>query len=199
MSDPVTALADRVAGFTFRHDPARQGSQTALLEEYLRRAAHWQERVPDAGLFGDFAAALDPAVRADPALVERVRAAVPADQSALVRDTCLNALHFRALEAAGRRPADLPDPFEPLLLMYERGDGFHSTQGYYQVGASGVKKRRPPEYRALPPRLPDLEPATLRALDAAYAERRRERTPRPPLRPARPDQHGRTGGRGPTP
>ncbi|GAA1781950.1 hypothetical protein [Streptomonospora arabica] len=166
MSDTVGALAERIAGFTFVEDPRKQRSQIALFEEYLRRSALWFRAVPGAAWpFGDLAAALAPSVRADDALVRRVDEALPLDQSKEVVDSCLNALHFEALKASAAQLPDLPAPYEPLLLMYERGNGVHTTQIYFQIGASGVRKGPPEDFASTAP-LPSLDSTTLDAIDA---------------------------------
>lgn len=56
---------------------------------------------------------------------------------------------------------DLPDPYEPLVLFYERGGWFQREQGYLDLNGVNVSlstyKNRPP--------LPSLDPASLDALD----------------------------------
>ncbi|WP_131096819.1 hypothetical protein [Streptomonospora litoralis] len=166
MNNSVTELADRISSFTFTENPDRQWSQIALFEEYLRRAALWLGVESDVRWpFGDFAAAVDSSVRADDRLVRQVDESIPLDQSQDVVDTCLNALHFQALRESGTPLPRLPDPFEPLLLMYERGNGVYSTQIYFQIGASGVKKRSP-EYFASADPVTVLDPEALDAIDS---------------------------------
>ncbi|WP_220270057.1 hypothetical protein, partial [Marinitenerispora sediminis] len=118
-------LADRILAFDLSTGGRQRKSPVVLMREYLRRRAWWAREVEGAGWpFGDLAAAIDPAVRADPELVHRVRESFPYWVFGMVLDTCEWALHFRALQESGASLPDLPDPFEPLLLMYERGDGF---------------------------------------------------------------------------
>ncbi|WP_405613834.1 hypothetical protein [Streptomyces sp. NBC_00076] len=103
-------------------------SRALLMREYLRRAAQWaraygaQEEWPffDVTEFVDPVLRLDPEVAAD--LEEFLANKVPTPSTAR---TCRGAVRWAVLKGEGRTgTSELPDPYEPLLLMYERGGGY---------------------------------------------------------------------------
>jgi hypothetical protein len=138
------------------------------MKEYLRRAAFWAKATNAPGFpFFDIAAAVNPQVRAEPSSVERVSAHLARHlQGVPVTRTCTHALHFAALVDAGAPlPPVPPDPFEPLLVMFERGGGFRVGGGtLIEVDTLGIRagsvdeNLRPEPYVA-------LDPAALDALD----------------------------------
>jgi hypothetical protein len=145
-----------------------QKSRGMLMLEYLRRAACWAKEVDATGQwpFFDIATHIDPAIRADPELVNELEAALDAKVwFPPVRRTCLAALHWEALVATpGVLLPNLPDPFEPLLLMYERGGGFIIQNGFIELPVTGVP-RRTWQHHLKPDQIVELDPATLDALD----------------------------------
>ncbi|MFC7329866.1 hypothetical protein [Marinactinospora rubrisoli] len=171
MGDATKELADRILAFDLSKGGRKRKSPVVLVREYLRRRAWWAREVEGAGWpFGDLAAAIDPTVRADPELVHRVRTSFPYPVFPMVRDTWEWALHFRALQEAGAELPDLPDPFEPLLLMYERGDGFSMSQpSFIDVAGTGVRRGRLTDHLDPEPRAP-MDPAELDALDMPRPE-----------------------------
>jgi hypothetical protein len=57
-----------------------------------------------------------------------------------VQKACVCALHWAALTAAPDVVLpDLPDPFEPLVWMFERGGGFVLESGFIDVGLASVR------------------------------------------------------------
>ncbi|MFC3996257.1 hypothetical protein ACFOVU_10050 [Nocardiopsis sediminis] len=167
MTGTTKELADRILAFDLSTGGRRRKSPVVLMREYLRRRAWWAREVDGAGWpFGDLAAAIDPAVRADADLVHRVRESFPYSVFPMVLDTCEWALHFRALQESGAELPELPDPFEPLLLMYERGDGFGMSQpSLIEVAGTGVRRGKLADHLDPEPRAP-MDPAELDALDA---------------------------------
>jgi hypothetical protein len=132
----VDSVADRILAVDWAGPLTRTRSRAALMREYLRRSAWWAQAVPGAEWpFYDIAATVDPSVRADPAVVARVRIHLDRSlQGVMVQRTAEWALHFAALLESGRPlPAVQPsaaNPFEPLILMFERGGGFRLGSGY---------------------------------------------------------------------
>ncbi|MBV1852020.1 hypothetical protein [Catellatospora tritici] len=118
----------------------RMRSRSLLMREHLRRAAWWLQRYPsDRWPFPDLAAAINPAVRADPVLVDQVEEITGGEF--VVRAVCLDALHWYTLRSLpGVVLPDLPDPFEPLLVLLERGGGFTLISGYVDVGLALVPR-----------------------------------------------------------
>lgn len=108
-------------------------SRATLLREYLRRSAIWAEDLgaTDEWPFFDIAARVDPAVRAPSELVEELAdftsENVPAFKS---RKLCEFAVQWAALDDAAPDTARRHvDPFEPLLLLFERGGVFVVENG----------------------------------------------------------------------
>lgn len=173
MTSHVDTTAKRIMAINWEGSFARTRSRVALLREYLRRAAWWAEAVKsEEWPFFDIAHAIKPEVRADPALVKRIETHLaPEMQGILVVHACVRALHFAALLDAGVQLPKLPgsavQPFEPLLVMFERGGGFRTDgSGLIQVDIAGVPKG------TIQSNLKDkpvvaLDPAALDALDAA--------------------------------
>ncbi|MGW1193554.1 hypothetical protein [Streptomyces sp. NPDC002559] len=107
---------------------SRSRSRALLMREYMRRAALWaraygaREEWP----FFDITGVIDPAFRPAPEveaeLEDYVAHHVGTPSTAR---TCRGAVRWAALrERGGVALPDLPDPYEPLLLMYERGGGY---------------------------------------------------------------------------
>jgi hypothetical protein len=143
MGDKVTGLAERIMVIDWTGSFDHMRSRGYLMKEYLRRMAWWAKvtEAPDFPFF-DIAAAVDPAVRADPSIVDLVQTRVKSRLQGLrVVRACEQALHFAALLDAGvELPPAPPEPYEPLLVMFERGGGF-STEGggLIEVDSLGIR------------------------------------------------------------
>ena len=169
--EAVRTTADRLSAIDWERHGDRAWSKAALLKEFFRRAARWADaygcdaKVP----FFDIAACVDPSVRADPALVDQVLARIAAGHGGWnVKQVAPFVLHWAALSGSPgfSRPPGLEDPFEPLLLLFERGGGFHTENGevnleWKSVRMTGWRKR------ADDPPLPSLAPEALDEIDRA--------------------------------
>jgi len=169
MAVHVTGLAERIMAVNWSGSFDRSRSRGYLMKEYLRRAAWWAKATKAERLwpFFDIAAAVDPAVRADPAVVERVEAHLKKKlQGVPVTRACVRALHFAALADAGVPLPSAPShPFEPLLLMFERGGGFHvEGGGLIDVDTLGIRPGSIEDNLASDPIVP-FDDYTLNALD----------------------------------
>ncbi len=160
----VSQLAGRLASVDWEGDWERSRSRVKLMREFLRRSAFWAGELGSADWpFFDVAALVDPSVRADPQTVEHVVAGASAHQP-VVADTCAWALHFAALRDADVRLPELPDPFEPLVDMYERGGAFLlDGTGTVQVDAAAIPLATREQWLAQPEL--SLTAAELGALD----------------------------------
>ncbi|WP_155374730.1 hypothetical protein [Catellatospora vulcania] len=167
-------LVARLREVTWEEDLARNGSRIALMQEYLRRSALWARALDraDQWPFFDIAAAVDPSARLDEEFVGSVldglegRGLRPLD-----RRVIRYMLDFSALPAW---PANLPDPFDPLLAVYERGGSFSRSAGSIRIGVGdGVPARRLASHARRAP-AEELGPAALDALDRAWEEHRAE-------------------------
>jgi hypothetical protein len=132
MTCDLLTTADRILAVTWTSEFEHVTSRGYLMKEYLRRAAWWAKataapRFP----FFDIAEAVNPAIRADPAIVERITEHLaPEGVGVQVITACVRALHFAALVDANVPLPDAPtEPFEPLLMMFKRGGGFRVEGG----------------------------------------------------------------------
>jgi hypothetical protein len=171
MSNGVRVLADRIMGIDWTVPVDRVRSRGYLMKEFLRRSAWWAEATGSPQWpFFDIAAAVDPAVRADPALVAWVQEQLHERlQPVPVLRECARALHFQALVDSGvPMPAEPPrDPYEPLIVMFERGGGFRlEGGGLIDVDSLGIVAG-PLEANLSRAPVVDLDPDSLDALDEA--------------------------------
>ncbi len=160
----VSRMAGRLASVDWDGDMERARSRVALMGEFLRRSALWADALGGSRWpFFDVASLVDPSVRADDDLVARARGGT-ALQDAVVADTVAWALHFAALRDAGVILPELPDPFEPLVVMYERGGGFSRHTGLFvQVDVANSPIGDRADRAARQPLV--MDPAELDALD----------------------------------
>ncbi|MEY9214289.1 hypothetical protein NI17_020545 [Thermobifida halotolerans] len=148
----VERLAERIRNIDWTERPGYRPSQVNLMREYLRRSARWSEETGSLWPFDDFARRIDFDVRADQKIVEEMQESLPTLVFPMVVRTCSWALHFEALRDAEIQIPDLPDPFEPLLLMYERGNSFSMEgTGYVEVGTTAIPKWSKDEYLSSEP------------------------------------------------
>lgn len=167
MNEAAAGLTARILAIDWSGGDDRTRSRVALMKEYLRRSAWWcTELGSEDWPFCDIAALVDPAVRADADSVRRVEAALARPEvPSVVRSSCVWALHFAALRDAGVVLPGLPDPFEPLILFYERGGAFgRDGTGFIDVDLAGVPVKTRQDHLVPDPRV-RLDRETLDALD----------------------------------
>ncbi|MEW2355902.1 hypothetical protein [Spirillospora sp. NPDC029432] len=148
---PVTALADRLVAVDWSVEwpdgPDRVRSRVALFKEFCRRSAWWLDHFgrPGGGPFLDVAALAGGDVRAGAGTVERVREALPPylSTSQAAAKMCLAALDFAALREHGAELPDLPDPYDPLVHLFERGGAFYQDCSgvFIEIGGAAVPRR----------------------------------------------------------
>jgi hypothetical protein len=152
----------------FRHAPSR----AALMREYLRRSACWAQ-VYDAGDFWpffDIAERVDATIRADADVLGELEDYLSDNVGRpSIGKTCRGAVHWAALrsETTAELP-DLDDPYEPLLLMYERGGGFTIESEFIDLTGTMVLFRNMRDYLSREP-VTRLDARTLEFLDAPDA------------------------------
>lgn len=141
-------LIMRLRGVVWEESLVRNGSRIALMREYPRRSALWAQALDrmEQWPFFDIAAAVDPEAQVDEELLGSV---------------------LDSLEG-------LPDPFEPLLAVHERGGSFGRKAGSIRIGpGDGIPDRAPEAYARCAP-ADDPGRAALDALDRSWEERRDE-------------------------
>lgn len=158
-------LAADWAGSTSFQNPL---SRAKLMQEYLRRAAWWAEELDatEDWPFFDIAAHLAPDVSVPDELASQLEALISAGIGwPSVADSCRNALRWAAVLDAGTPvPKHLEDPFEPLLLLFERGGGWTTEHGLIELYGSAVS-RRTWQDNLTTERVVTLDEAKLDALD----------------------------------
>ena len=140
------------------------------MAEYLRRAALWAQALDATSEwpFFDIAAHVEPSIQ------------VPEDQANELEALIYNhigwpsvdrlaraALRWAALKDAGilTRP-DLQDPYEPVLLMFDRGGAWTTEAGFIDVDGAAVRRKTWRDHLSSEPVIA-LDPATLDAVDEA--------------------------------
>ncbi|MDG9683406.1 hypothetical protein QC334_11770 [Streptomyces sp. DH18] len=151
--DRISAINWQEEELSFTHGPSR----AKLMREYLRRAALWVQELekknlippfgagqPEDWPFVDIAHRIDSSVSPNAEISARLNDFLSEHASALLTGKiCRFALNWASLpdEALSKFP-DLPDPFEPLINLFERGGGFWVENGFidfvaYRVRLSG--------------------------------------------------------------
>ena len=116
--------ADRIKALTWTYREKETELRVRLMTDFLRRSALWAKAfAAPTWPFPDLAAAVDSDVRVPEDVLAQALETVP-EHPSVVRMVLTNALHFAALQDARADLPDLPDPYEPLLEMLERGEGF---------------------------------------------------------------------------
>ncbi|MFD4274108.1 hypothetical protein R2B67_24185 [Streptomyces cyaneofuscatus] len=167
---PSRAVSDRLGAIDWDDDGAafrHAHSRALLMREYLRRAALWAKAygAEESWPFFDIAAHVDAAITTSPDVAAELEQLLRSLAPASLRTTCRGAVRWPALLTAHRGLlAELPDPYEPLLLMYERGGGYHLGEYLDLNGVMIPLGDMESNVSAAP--FVTLAPTTLDALDA---------------------------------
>jgi hypothetical protein len=149
-------------------------SRSGLMREYLRRAAWWAQElhVTDEWPFFDIAAHIAPSVHISPSDVEELEGLEKGNLgSGPVKTSVYAAVRWATmLDTPGVDLPALDDPFEPLVMMYERGGGFVTEKGFIELNLASVRIRGWRDHLSSDQIIP-LDPAVLDQLDEA--ERRK--------------------------
>ncbi len=167
-------LVRRLGSLQFEESIEHNGSRLVLMREYLRRSALWAQVLGrmDEWPFFDIAAAADPSAQLDD---ESVRAVLGGLVGRGMRPHDKRFIRFMLNFTMLREwPQGLPDPFEPLLMVYERGGSFGREAGSIRIGhIDGLPERNPEMHAGRVPE-PDLSAAALDRFDREWEERRQE-------------------------
>ncbi len=151
---------------SFRHAVSR----AKLMREYLRRSALWANHLnaTNEWPFFDIAGRLAPEIEPPPELSKQLEEGIVERTGwPSHRTGARAALRWAALLDAGMSlPPDLDDPFEPLLLMFDRGGAYTTEAGFIDLGASSVPRKTWRDHLSTEP-ITALDPAALDALDEA--------------------------------
>jgi hypothetical protein len=152
-----------------------RASRGRLTQEYLGRTARWAqalgEPVQYRWPFADLAKAVDPSKEVSPAQLEALaRSARDVFHVVALQRAAESALYWAALgDLPKEQFPEFDDPYEPLLLLFERGGGFRIDNGFIELGYVSVPYR-PLTHRAEQPPMA-IDEATLDALDVARGDR----------------------------
>ncbi|MFJ9946057.1 hypothetical protein [Streptomyces erythrochromogenes] len=165
-TDSALALAARLERADWIGSFDRTRSRVALMREFLRRSALWAEATGSTEWpFFDVAGRIDPSARIDDEVVKGIAERIGLQQP-VVLDAVTWALNFAILSDVRSELPALPAPFEPLVLMFERGGTFSlDGSGHIEVDMAAVPRGTPEQARERNPL--DLDPASLDALDAS--------------------------------
>ncbi|MEU9043942.1 MULTISPECIES: hypothetical protein [unclassified Kitasatospora] len=171
MTNPSRLILDRLRAVEWSDWDGAQPhlrSRAALMREYLRRSALWADAFDAAGLwpFFDIALHIDPTIRADSDVAADLEAYLSgAVRRRTIRETCRGAVHWPTFRRETKVVLpELPDPYDPLLLLYGRGGGFYVEEHIDLDGISVPLGQLSDHLSRVP--VVDLDPATLDALDA---------------------------------
>ncbi|MEV6850023.1 hypothetical protein [Actinoplanes sp. NPDC051411] len=164
------ATLARLMAVNWKDDAAfdHRSARMRLMREFLRRSAWWAQQfgAPESWPFYDIAEQVAPGVLVPEDLTARLDELIRTQVGwPAVAVTCRAALHWAAVLDAGARPDGGEDPYEPLLLFFERGGLFTTESGFIEVFGGSVRRRTWPEYLDSKPA--DIRPAALAALDEA--------------------------------
>jgi len=171
VSDKISRIvSDRLRAINWADDSAafdHPHSRALLMREYLRRAALWAKAydAEPSWPFFDIAEHIDAEITISPHIADELERLLEDLAPASLRTTCRRAVRWAALrETRNDLPTDLPDPYEPLLAMYERGGGYYLEE-YLDLNGVMIPLGDVESNASAPPFL-TLAPATLDALDA---------------------------------
>ncbi|MFE5811674.1 hypothetical protein [Streptomyces sp. NPDC056491] len=164
-TESALALAARLERADWVGSFDRTRSRVALMREFLRRSALWAGATGSTEWpFFDIAGRIDPSARIDDESVKGVAERIGLQQP-VVLNTVTWALNFAVLSDTTPVLPDLPSPFEPLVLMFERGGGFGlDGSGHIEVDMAAIARGTVEQARERAPL--DLDGAGLDALDA---------------------------------
>lgn len=130
-------LLDRIMMVDWEYNLEHEGSHALLLQEHFRRMVVNTTKFDRSHVFhtGDLADLVNPQVRAPQAMVTQLRGHLLSKTWPAFVRTLEYALHWAVVRYS--KPAEvlqgLPDPYKPIVVMYERGGTFtydHKKEAY---------------------------------------------------------------------
>ncbi|TAE64694.1 MAG: hypothetical protein EAZ86_26075 [Oscillatoriales cyanobacterium] len=164
-----TAL-ERILAIKWEPDDSRVNSHIALLREYLRRAALWAKALDctDEWPFFDVAAHICPLECADDTNVKLLKThftETPFYVAGMIEKTCEWFLHWERVKNLPKvSEVTLPEPYEPLIIMYERGGIFSMEHGFFDFAVGSFPRGKWQQYEEIIPLL-KLDTITLDRVD----------------------------------
>jgi hypothetical protein len=140
------------------------------LQEYLRRAALWSKALDctDEWPFFDVAAHICPLECADDTKVKVLKThftETPFYVAGIIEKTCEWFLHWDRVKNLPKvSDFTLPEPYEPLIIMYERGGIFSMEHGFFDFAVGSFPRGKWQQYEEIIPLL-KLDTITLDRVD----------------------------------
>lgn len=166
MKSNLDQLTQRIKQISWKKNDLRRRSQARLVQEYLRRSAIWASVLKRANWpFYDVAEVVNPEVRVPGEMIDQILDWVPNGGTYYVSKTLNWSLQFANLQDVQGVDIDLPDPYDPLIRVYERGDSINYTPvGYIEVGGLSVPRGKAEKYARIKPLL-DTSESVLQEID----------------------------------
>ena len=153
----VDRAIERIKAIDSELKDFRVGSHIALFKEYLRRASLWATALgcTDKWPLFDVAAQIDPSLRSDEAKVEALKCHLkPFLLSGTIERTCEWFVHWAVVKNSPEvTKIALPDPYDPLILLYERGGDFRFEQGFFDFPVGGFPRGNLSDHYNLSPHI----------------------------------------------
>ena len=147
----------RIRAITWEPNNFRAASHIALFKEYLRRASLWANALncTDRWPLFDVAAEIDLSFRADEAKVEALNRHVTSFRiPRTMKRTCEWFVHWAGVKHRLEvTKMALPDPYDPLMLLYERGGDFYFEQGLFHFSVGGFPRGTWSDHYSLSPHI----------------------------------------------
>lgn len=142
----ITTPLERLSRIDWQFDDTRNNSQTLLFLEYLRRMALWAQLL-DCGNNWPF---FDVATHICPELIVSetdisllVNHLNQFSLKTYVKQTCIWYLHWTICQNSSiSNMPKLPEPYEPLIMMYERGERFYTEHGFIYLSQTNLSVSR---------------------------------------------------------
>ncbi|MGW1146018.1 hypothetical protein ACWD6I_13355 [Streptomyces sp. NPDC002454] len=125
-----------VTWYEWEHSYAHRESRRILMGEHMRRAALWADAygVPERWPFFDIAQLAVPGFRLDDDLAADLDDFVTAVTPYSIGVLCASAVRWASVHSD--ELPDLPHPYEPIVLMFERGGGYNIEEMIDLYGVS---------------------------------------------------------------
>ena len=143
----IDKAIERIRSISWESDFSRQKSQTALLHEHWRRMVKWTEflNCREQWLFGDLASCIDSNLEIDESKIQKLKQDLELLRMYLhpfIRRVCINFVRWETLKEGSSlvEQSNLPDPYEPIILMFERGGIFYTESGYFDLSGAGIPR-----------------------------------------------------------
>lgn len=149
-----TAL-NRLLAISWQTDYSRIDSHVALFQEYLRRISLWAKTLDSSDLwpFFDVVAQISASVEVSEEAITKLREHLANfGLRKNVQQTCEWYLYWNAVVNTNLvQKLDLPAPYDPLILMYERGATFYTEHGFFCVSLASFPRKNWSSYASLKP------------------------------------------------